>query len=373
MARTNEEIDNLNKLRLVAGETQLPYETEETDKAEQERLAAELKQKEIDDKKTADDVEAERLRIAAEKKAEEEKTKVAEPELDDEKIIAYLKNKKGKEISSLDDLINPKVPLTEEQKKEEAEKREADKIAYGLKKGLFTKKQLEEFITDSKNPTETVFSVYAANQKELDPTLSDDDIKEEFENEFGLKSDKDSRTYKKGQTLLANIADNIIHKRHSKILNLENDFSAHENSFTKEKEQEANVKTKMPIYKSAIEKIGNDLRKVSIPISGTENFEMELEDIDVKDIVENMMDDKYATKNIDKSEQELKQIADTTKFLKNLPKILKKYGEKVLLEKQAGTRGILPGGKTAGRSGTVEHTEDQKKAIAMIEQMQIAN
>lgn len=387
--RTNAEIDLLNQF-LKEGETPLPYEidVENSDiqkielspeaKAEQEQLLlAEAKRKEEEEieaakkQKELDDIaEAEKQKIIAQE-AEKNKTApnteikptIVEAELDDEKVLAYLKNKKGKEVTSLDEFLNPKAPLTEEEKRAIAEKRDGDKIAFGLSKGLFTKKQLEEFITDTKNPKELVYAHFVTEQKEKDDTLTDIEIEEEFKEKFGLDAKEDSRQFKVGQNLLNNIADNIVRKKHGKILNLENDFSSYETAQATQQQHEAKVLNAAPLYKKDVEEIRSEIKKVSIPVSDTENFEVDVDDEIVDGIIASMLDKKHAEPNIANGwdKETLKQGAHITAIIKSLPKMLTKYADAQVLAKQAGVRGVIPNQDKRGqRTQENELTERQK-------------
>lgn len=396
--RSNAEIDVLNQF-VKEGETPLPYETDETpiqkidtvnttdnenetELSEEDKLAK-VEQEEADNIAAAKEKE---LQIAAEatKKqiiAEDKNTAgiiqdETDSDLDDEKVIAYL-NKKGKAVSSLEELLNPKRELTEQEKAELAEKRDAEKFAFGLSKGLFSKKQLEEFITDTKNPKDLVYARYYQDQKEKDPDLTDDDIKEEFEEKFSLNEEPDSRRFKVGQNLLNNIADNIISKKHSKILNLENEYSVYEQAQSKQKESENRILSQAPLYKRDVEQIRADIKKVSIPISDKEVFEVELDSEIVDGIISKMLDADYSAHQISKGwdKESIKQVAKTTAIVESLPKIIKKYSDEQVLKNQAGVRGVIPNKERGVRQQEGELTERQKQALnyAFPQEQTVAN
>lgn len=400
--RSNAEIDALNQF-LKEGEKPLPYELtennepiatvkKEEEKAEDTIELTEEEKKIVAEKEEADRIAAEKQReleidaeiakrnVIAEDKKIQEPAKIetpAEIELDDEKVLAYFRNKKGKELTSLEELLNPKKELTEEEKKQLAEKRDADKFAFGLSKGIFSKKQLEEFITDTKNPQELVYSRYYQEQKEKDPDLSDSEIKEEFEDKFSLNEGEDSRKFKVGQNLLNNIADSIISKKHSKILNLENDYSSYEIAQAKQKESETKILSQAPLYKKDVEQIRSEIKNVSIPISDTENFETELPDGIVDNIISKMLDKEYSIQQISNgwNKESIKQVAKTTAIIESLPQILKKYADEQVLKNQAGVRGVVPTKERGVRQQQGELTERQKQALnfAFGEEQTVAN
>lgn len=397
MVRTNAQIDALNSMR-EGDEPLIPYETEvgtiqliDEQIGEQEKIKAnaelkkteEEKNKQIqpEEEKKDEDTDVEKLaaeaddKLSVEAQEKEKETKIEEPELDDEKILAYLKAKKGKEFSSVDEFINPKKELTPEEKEKVAEQREANKVAYGLSKGLFTNKQFENYITDSKNPTPLVLDAYIKDQKEKDSALTDAEIEAEFNEKFGLDEDKESRAYKTGQMLINNMASNIINKKYPKILNLEKDYSNYEDIEKKNKDYENKFQTQSPLYKKDIDQIKKEIKRVSIPISDKESFETDLDDSIIDEIIAQMSEDKFSKDQIDRGwEREvIKQTAQTASIIKSLPSLMEKYAAKKILAQQAGIRGVKPLGKEGERAALAkELTEDQKKAIAMMDEM-IAN
>ena len=396
--RSNAEIDVLNQF-VKEGETPLPYETDETpiqkiDTVNTTDNENETELSEEDKLAKAEQEEADKIAVAKEKElqisAEATKKQIiaedkntagiiqneTDSDLDDEKVIAYL-NKKGKAVSSLEELLNPKRELTEQEKAELAEKRDAEKFAFGLSKGLFSKKQLEEFITDTKNPKDLVYARYYQDQKEKDPDLTDDDIKEEFEEKFSLNEEPDSRRFKVGQNLLNNIADNIISKKHSKILNLENEYSVYEQAQSKQKESENRILSQAPLYKKDVEQIRADIKKVSIPISDKEVFEVELDSEIVDGIISKMLDADYSAHQISKGwdKESIKQVAKTTAIVESLPKIIKRYSDEQVLKNQAGVRGVIPNKERGVRQQEGELTERQKQALnyAFPQEQTVAN
>jgi len=375
--RTNAEIDHLNQF-VKEGEAKLPYEVEDKkdvvgELTEEQKIEAQKKEdaeKEAakGQKKNDEELDAEKNKIiAADKEKSTQQNTIVAEELDDEKVLAYLKNKKGKEVASLEDLINPKKELTPEEKEKLVEVREANKYSYGLSNGLFSKKELENYIADSKNPTETVFSAYAAKQKELDPALTDKEIKEEFDSEFGLdEDDKESRRYKKGQVLLNNLAYNIINQKYPNILNLENNYSDYEKTTSEQKEAENKIATKTPLYIKDLEAVKNEMSKVSFQIGKDDIFEIDLPSASVENVISKMMAQEQIQKQVSRgwSKEELKQVAQTTAIIENLPFLLKSYGDAQVLKNQKGVRGVPP---TDDRRQRVlqeaELTDRQKEAL----------
>lgn len=404
--RTNDEIDILNKF-LPEGQTPLPYEVSEQSqetftapilpKLEENKVTPELteeqkaEQKQIEDDRIAaqkildqnqkavdKQIETEKNKIIA---AEEQKVNVSEiipqKELDDEAVIAYLKKTKGKEINSLDDFLNPVKELTAEEKIAEKEKRESNMFAHGLSTGAFTKKDLENFISDSKNPSELVYEAYANDQKAKDDTLTDAEIRDEFNEKMGLDiENKESRQYIAGQNLINKLATGLLKDKYPKIVNLDKEYSSFEATQKTQNDFNKKVATQKPIYQRDIEEIRNASKKINIAINDKENFEFVVDEGVLAEVEQEMLSDKIVNDNINKGyrKEDLKQLHNLTALMKSLPKIMNDYADKRELEKQAGLRGIQPAGKQTGRERVeVELTENQKKAIEMTKGLVIAN
>ena len=115
----------------------------------------------------ADEKRAEEDRLALEAKAnEKEIPAVVEPKptLSDEEAFALMSEKTGRKIASWDDLKEKAAP-TEDDKKKLQDARDADKLSFGLKQGLFNRNQYESFIADSKNPKDLVYQRELAEAK----------------------------------------------------------------------------------------------------------------------------------------------------------------------------------------------------------------
>lgn len=370
--RTNVEIDFLNQF-VKEGEAKRPYELNAdgtpltAELTDEQKIEAEQKQKAQEEADKTAEEEKKKI-IAADEEKKKNNPPAADPietELDDEKVLAYFKNKKGKEFTSLEDLINPKKELTEQEKQELKEKRDSEKIAYGLQKGKFSKKELESFITDTSNPQGLVFAAYVASQKEIDATLTDEEIKDEFEDKFSLNEEPDSRKYKAGQVLLNNIAGKLINDRHSKILNLETDYSAFENTTATQNAEAAKIQAQTPIYKRDVEQIKSEVGKISLKMANDEVFETTLSEDVVNETILKLLAPEQIERQINKgwTKEEIKQVAQTTAILQNLPTIMQEYADKQVLKKQAGARGIPPVNERRTRLISDEQlSENQKRA-----------
>lgn len=377
--RTNDQIDSINKMRETLGEEKLPYETDEAgaggeadeaEKKKQANIAAGLnedgspKTTELTDEvkkaniakglnedgspKTTTTITDEQKKENLAKGLNEDGTpKAAEiPAIDDAAVLAYLKSKHGKEVSSLDEILNPKKEPTKEDKEKEAQQREGNKIAYALQNGKFSDKELKDFISDSKNPHDLVFAQYAAEQKAADKDLTDDEIEAEFKEKYGLDQENTSRKYKRGQTELDLLADNILKQRHSKIINFDSEYTGIETQQLTEKQTQQKILSQAPVYKKDVEDVYEELKKITVSFGGN-NYEIEVpqEILDAQKVSE--LEDTYAASEIKNgwTKEAKKNTAKTALIIANLPLFMQSAAEQYHKGKAAGSHGIPPVGE----------------------------
>lgn len=369
--RTNEQIDRINKMRELQGETPLPYESDdagsETEEAKTIRLQKEEDAKKypgLDEagiiaakKKEEDDAETERIRLEKESKNNDVKV-----EINDESVLAYLKSK-GKEVSSLDEILNPKTVPTEADIEKEKEQRESNKISYALKEGKFSDKELKAYFKDANDPQELVFSQYLAEQLKEDDTLTEDEIRTEFESKYGLDQKEGSRQFKRGQTELSLLADNLLRSKHSKVINFDNEYNQIETAQLSEKQTQQKVLSQAPIYKKDVEDVYNDLKKITVSFGG-KNFEIPVEQsiLDKQKTVE--LSEDYAVNKIRTgyTKEKLKENALAALILENLPTFMQNAAEQYHQSIAAGAHGIPPlGEKDKVDAKTTERKETLKK------------
>ncbi len=226
-ARTNEQIDKLNAFRKDHGQEPLAYEivdeNAEAEKAKNDKIAA--------------DAETERLRLEAEAKGNEGGEKKDAPIVaatpTKTELTIEEKQKIAMELLGVTDLseLVKKSEIKKEPTTEEIEaakdQRENEKIAFALKNNKFSKKEYESFISDSKDFKGLVYNQYAKEQLELDPTLTADDIKSEFDLKFGLDEEEGSRKYKRGLKEIGLLAENILKQNYSKIYGIDSEYTAY--------------------------------------------------------------------------------------------------------------------------------------------------
>ena len=365
--RSKEQIDKINEMRSNLGHEPLVYEHEEA-------LVADDNTGKTEEEIKAAAAETERLALLAKEEEEKNKnnpaTSVAETpkELSEEEIeklaLQYLSKKKGSEVNSIEELLNPKVELTEEQKLQQQEQREAEILAFGLKSGKISKKEMESFNVDMNDPLAVVYNDFKADLLADDAELKEDEIQEAFNNKFNQDKDQNSIDFKLGKKQVEIIASTIINKKHSKVFGLNAEYDAFENSEKSKIETETKLSKAIPVYVNDVEKAFEASKKVTIKISGTESFDFVVEESEaMTKLKTDVLDKKFAVSKINAAytSDELNEEINTAVILTNLPQILESYAAKKNLEKQAGTRGIPP--VDGASKGQEEVISDRKKTL----------
>ncbi len=383
MAKT---LDQINALRFYDGKeplTELPAEIlpENNDGQSHEQIKAELDQKE---KEAADALQKEKGLAEAEKnpvnnEQDKEKEKEVPPvviaatptELDDAAIFEALK-KRGINVNSFEDLA-PK-PIIDLEK--EAEEKEAAKLSFALSKGLYSKKEYENYIRDTNDLQNLVYGDYYVEAKKENPELTDQEIQDNFLAEHGLDADPASSKYKRGVNKVALLADKMLKDKYGKIYTSDQEFEKYETEQKSQKEYKANILSKAPLYKKDVEDAVKDITKLIIPFSEQESIEATFKQEYIDSVKNQLLDEGYSIDQINKgwSKDAIKQTAYTALVIQNLSEIVKDVATKYLYKHQGGTRGIPQSGTLAPAADSETNlTENQKEALKTYrERMQLA-
>ncbi len=344
--RSNEQIDKINEFNKAHDIETIPYEMTDADN---EKLLAENKQKEID-------AENERLRIEAENKTAEgtnegqegkevkKEITATKPELSKEDEEAIVKKYLG--INSLDEVIKKsdiKKEPTQEEIDAELEKREGNKIAYALQQGKFSDKELKSYIADSNNP-DLVFQQYLQEQKAADQNLTDEEIRAEFEEKFGLDQEEDSRKYKRGQTELNLLKDTIIRNRHGKIIKFDDEYTSIEKEQLTQKQLADKVISEAPKYKQVVEEVYSSLKKIPVSFGKGEEYEIDVPDEVINSFKERELNGEFAAKQIKEgyTKENKAEAAKVSIMYENFASFAKQLADKINHKRQAGSKGIPP-------------------------------
>lgn len=369
--RTKAEIDYLNNNR-TSGE-KIPYDKETEGLSEEEKVELEKKEQEERDRIKAEEEKAEQERLAAEKEAkeknkgkkkkEEEETEI--PELEENQVLAFLEKTTGKKFNSINEVVNPQKDPTPEEIKAAEEKRESEKVAFGLQNNFFTDKQYKEFIADTKDPQALVFAQYRAEQLEEDSELTEEEIETEFNSKYGLDEKPESRIYKRGQKEIQVLADNIIRKKHENILNVDKEFTKAETQKASQLQFQNKVLTTAPLYKQALESVFNDIKTLSIAISKDEVHEVEVDQNILDEVKAQMLENDYVIEKVKTgfTADQLKEVVKAAIIVKDLPGLVRRASEKYHTKRQAGLRGVLPGQRISQEQNNNTELDERNKKV----------
>lgn len=334
----------------------LPTKTEEeiaAEKLAEETKLAEAKKKGEEDKLA--EIEKEKL-----------KNKPVEvPEPTDEQLLEIASKRSGRKITSWDDL---KLSPTEEEKKKEEENRDSAKLSFGLKKGLFNKKQYESFIADSKDPKDLVYSRELAAAKEEDKEWNDEkekEFKEEFEAKFGLDLDSTAPKYKRGQKQLLMIADNMLRNDYRSIYSLDAEYDKFETEQNNRTAQEQKILQAAPVYKKDAEEVIASFKNIEMDFAG-EKYDVPVSAEAIQNVTEALLENGFASSKIvgGYKKEELADIARRIIITENFNELSFEAAKKYREKHEKGIRGIPEGGKLEKLVDQNENlTPEQKKAL----------
>jgi hypothetical protein len=368
MAETNQQELTPKEIALQHFTGKNPLEENTPDPNEEaDKLKLEAETKAAKEKEDADKL-----------KAEEEKkkaTKVEIPELTDEQIFALASKKAGREIKSWDEFKPQPAP---EDKQKLQDERDANKLSYGLQKGLFNTTTYESFIADSKDRVGLVYRAELEDAKKDDPAWDEDKEKEfkaDFDEKFGIELDKTSPKYKRGQKQLAVIADSILKSTYAPIYSLDSEFGKYESVENTKKEQQQKILATAPIFKQDVETVLSELSTVSIQM-GNETYAVPVSKEVIKSVNDLLIDEKFVSDQIlaGHTKENLSKIAHNIIISQHFNELSFEAAKQYRAKHEKGLRGIPEGGKLEKQSSDNDNlTDNQKKAITYWTPQTVAN
>lgn len=368
---TKQQFDFVNRLRENNGEALLDIKdfnfdnpNNTADELEKERLAKLELEKNNPTDKTPEKIKAEQdaaeqLELEKQKAGEtiKIKSKKSEPpakvitasteeDIEDDKLLKAFNKKYGKDFKSLDEIHQepPAATPTKEEIEKQKEQREADKVAFGLKQGIIKPKQYESYLQDISNREEVAFQQYFAEQLTEDSNLTEKDARVEFNEKFGLESDKDSRQYKRGQKEIGILTDNIIRHTYADILSLDAKYEAHENSEKSSREITQSITSKVPEYTKAVKNAIAAVKKGRVDLGETGVFEYEVEDEVLAEYENELLSNERTAKSIQNGYTE-KSLIDTINGaikVSNFDSLVAGVVEQAFIKREKGLKGVVP-------------------------------
>lgn len=273
-----------------------------------------------------------------------------EDDVDDAKILAALK-KRGMDISSLEDIKPKPKELTPEEKEAAKEELKEQSIQFGLKNKLFKTTDLEEFAAAQKrDPQEVALEEFAVNYKKSYPEATDEDVKDAFSDFFGL--DLEDGHFRK--TLMSSemkrIADMNLRSKFPQIMGVEEDY-----------QENIRVEQSARTYKERVDKAFADIKpELKITLDGQE-YSFPYRTDSIKALKEQFLSavqfDAFGQEAPDEKVLmgAISESLNAKDMRKAIEVIAKAHADKILLDHQAGRKGIIPERVSSG--GSNEHTD----------------
>lgn len=257
-----------------------------------------------------------------------------EKEFTEDEIVALLK-KRGISVDSLE-ALKPKADPSVE-----AEKRENKKLTFALENNLITRKEYESYIADNANKEHVSYAEFAAEAKAEDAEISDEQIREDFNEEYGLNADPESLKYKRGQKKMALAAEKIIKEKHAKYFGIDSKFNDFEKEGQAKTARATKIYNQLPDYTKAVDEAVSELSSLTFNL-GDSTYSVKIDQKTLDSIKEPWTNKDVAEKNImsDLSKDDIKAAIKMTLLQGNFDKIINSVVNKKLEAKAKGVRNI---------------------------------
>lgn len=234
---------------------------------------------------------------------------VDEDDVDDEKVLKFLKKKKlvAEDFSDLNQLNKP-APPNNESENEKKERLERESLAFAIQNNLVTPDDIRSFHQDAaKDDRQIVWEEYLNKHKSSGKT--EEQLQASFQ-KLWLETDEDPETADVREERIAEMkdaADAIRNKRHSKIGSVQNKYQDHlETESNKTKQQELAINT-AKVYRK-------DFDDIFAAITGKETI-----DITNNDDVESV-EFEYPAEAIEKAKKHFLNVETLSKYITNYNK-----------------------------------------------------
>lgn len=282
--------------------------------------------------KSPEEIEAERLAT------QNSSTQLPNAEMSDDDLLTLLKKKTGRDLKSIDELLKPAVAKTPEEAEAEKAANKEKAIQFGLQNKLFNSEALAAFhIDNARSDRDIALEVFAVAQKNLDDTLTPEQIEDQFREMYYEDEDDDNLKKKIKAQEIKDIAKQYRAYKHDAIIGAEDSYNNHVTAAT----QAAN-------YKGLVEStVGAFNKKQSFKIGDKEYFS-DLTDSTMASVQEQLLSSDMFNRlgQGSVSEEQLQTIVRQSAIIKELPRIVKEvaesYASDVLAAEKLGRRGVRP-------------------------------
>lgn len=353
-------LENINKARTMLGQPALTELPVVENKADEGKTTSITTTQDSDTPKGAETKE--NNTVIAKKETEKPETKTvpqAKQKLTKEQLLEALKEE-GIDISSFDELSTK----SKESPEEIAQKREQAKLAYAFSKLGLNPKKYQSYAADSSDLVNLVYRNYLTSQKKEEPSLTDAEIMEEFQEKYGTNADQSSRQFKAGQNAIQVLGEKILKETYPEVFSIEDEYTKFETTENTRKAEEKKLLVETPKYKAHIEDIfANDLKKVVAKI-GDKEYEIEISEEALIQAKNEFLDTDYAASKVKEGfkKEAITEVAKARLIIQNLDYILTTGAKKYLFDHQAGVKGIVIEGAEKKTETSKPISEATKKA-----------
>lgn len=284
-------------------------------------------------------------------------------ELDDEKVLAYIREKKGLAIDNLDDLGKPADPAPDPEK--EKKKKEIAKVKFGLDKELITLEEHNRFQVDLSTPArDLLYKEFAKKHQGKTPEV----IEKMFARKWG-EDIEDITLLEVSEERKAEMdleKEKLLQGKYPKIYSLESEYDKHVSTQTSETTRKNQVLSFVKSYKNDVEALFTAYPKVMEFNMGDKDkpdmfdFGIETELTQIKDI---FLRPETAAKFMANYDREVLKDAIDTAILKltsaqSMASLARKYHSRRLDEIRAGKKNLIKADDIGGGEGGPNNQPD---------------
>jgi len=275
-------------------------------------------------------------------------------ELSNEELVKMLNERAGIQLNSLEDL---KPQPTEDEIRAAKEKREADKLAFGLGTGRFKKEEYDAFQQAQADKLGIIKTEIAAKIQAAYPELTEDQVAEKVAIYTGANLEDDVLRAEREAELLQ-LADNKLQSQFKNIINLDTDFEQHEQGITNKANFENKVKAALPVYQKDLSTVLSGLSVIEVPVNDLKNPEnnhtvkLSFSEDDLKEVEDAFLDPDQIIRHVkegytpDKIKGEAEMVLIKKHFARLVSQGAKDYNSAQKEKYLNGRKGLMPGNTT---------------------------
>jgi hypothetical protein len=281
-------------------------------------------------------------------------------EITDDVLMKEL-NKRGIQASSLTDFL-PKP--SEDEIKLATEKRNSQKLAFGLSTGKFNQNEYDAFIKAQENRLEVVKDELVEKIKAANPDFTPDQVAEKLAIYTFANLPQDDILRIQREQELMDLADTKIKNKYANIINLDNDYDQYEQGITNKANFERKVQAALPVYQNDLKTVLGGLSVLETSVNDVQNpannvpIKVTFSEADLREVEEAFLQPEQIVRQIKAGYtiETIREEAETVLLKKHWQRLLSQAAKdynSVQKEKYInGRKGLMPG------SGEIDISDD---------------